>query len=110
MHPAQQTEPLPLRLYVVGYALPTAACVFGAHQAISAFRTTGELVPPAVAFGTWTLIGMGALVVARLLGLRTSSEIAASPELQRRVRARRPLVIAAVAALGFAVILVNVLT
>jgi hypothetical protein len=82
--------------------------MFGAHQAVAAFQSTGGIAPAALAFGTWTLVGVGALLAARLLGLRTKAEIAASPELQRRVRARRPLVVAAAAALASAIVLVSI--
>lgn len=109
MHPVQRDERLPLRRYVRGYALPTAASLFGAHQAISILRSSGDIISAAFTFAAWTLAGVGALLAARLLGLRTDAEIAASPELQRRVRARRPLVVAAVAALALAMILANVL-
>jgi len=110
MHPVQQNERLPLQRYVRGYALPTAASVFGAHQAVSVFRSTGDVIPAAIAFGAWTLAGVGALVAARMLGLRTDAEIAASPQLRQRVRARRPLVVAIIAALAMAVVLGAVLT
>lgn len=110
MLPDRPNERLPLQRYLRGYALPTAASLFGAHQAVSVFRSTGDVIPAAIAFGAWTLAGVGALLAARMLGLRTDAEIAASPDVQRRVRARRPLVMAIAAALVLAVVLAAVLT
>ncbi len=66
-------------------------------------------MPAVAAYGTWTLVGVGALLAPRMLGLRTPAEIAASPELQRRVHARRPLVVAVIAVLASALVLANVL-
>jgi hypothetical protein len=86
------------------YALPAAVTGIGAGQAWHAWRDGGTVLEALAVGGTGALIGVGFLVIARLVGLHTPVEVAATPAVAARVRRRRPWLFAALAiALGYVV-------
>ncbi|HEX8394503.1 MAG TPA: hypothetical protein VF665_19305 [Longimicrobium sp.] len=81
----------------IRYALPAAAVGFGLERAITLWYH-GQGTAVALAGGlVWTIVGTVLFLALRPLGLRTQHEVALTPELVRRVSARRPLLFGALA-------------